>query len=61
MKEEKRGRGRPKTSNPKKHQINMRFDDDEMEVIKELQYDLGMVKSDLIRAAIWNLYNDRKR
>lgn len=54
---EKRGRGRPKIDKPKNHQVNLRFDDDEIELITQLQYDLGMVKSDVVRAAIRHLYS----
>lgn len=61
MDDEKRGRGRPKSEHPKRHQVKLNLDDRQFELLTDLVYRLGMVKSDVYEVALERLYDEIMR
>lgn len=57
MKEEKRGRGRPKKDDPRCETVNIRFTRDEMETLEKLAEFSGDSKQGILRRALM-FYNE---
>lgn len=58
---EKRGRGRPKKITSKRRQFNMRFTDDENDMLNHLSIETDDNKTDVMRKALKFYYNFRTK
>lgn len=54
---EKRGRGRPRKETAKRKQFNMRFTDDENDMLNHLSIETDDNKTDVMRKALKFYYN----
>ena len=61
MDDNKRGRGRPRTVNPRKYMFRLRMNRDEKALLDEASIITGLSTSDVLREGVKKIVDDERR